>query len=102
MQDILKQNIIKDFRLDELPAEKRNDILVKMTEVILKRITLAIWEILSPEDRDELEELLASETKDEIAILNFFQTKVSDLDVIMAKEVEDFRQESLEAMKDES
>jgi len=102
MQDILKQNIIKDFRLDELPEEKRNDILVKMTEVILKRITLAIWEILSPEDRDELEELLASETKDEIAILNFFQTKVSDLDVIMAKEVEDFRQESLEAMKDES
>ena len=53
----LREILIKELGIGELPEEAQDEIVVKLGEVILKSLTVAIFEKLSAEARVEFEKI---------------------------------------------
>ena len=77
--------LIKDLGIDTLSEDKQNELIIKMTEVLLKRIFLETMESLGEEGREEYEKLTAGEVdpekveaffKEKILCLKFHQTAI--------------------------
>jgi len=94
---ILKQTIIEELGLRDLPREKKEKMLVKMTEVVLKRIYLETVESLSDADREELGKLLDKKAEPE-KVEGFLKSKFEDYDGFVKKIVDDFKNEMKESM----
>lgn len=90
---ILQQSIIEEMGLHDLPKEKQEEILVKMTEVLLKKIYLETFEKLSELDREELAKMLDTEEAEPEKVEAYLQTKIEDYDGFVKKIVEDFTEE---------
>lgn len=103
---ILQQSIIEELGLQNLPKEKQEEILVQMTEVLLKKIYLETFEQLGEGDREEMAKMLESEAEPE-KVEAFLHTKIDDYDGFVKKIVEDFNEEmkktsvDMEEIKDE-
>lgn len=89
---ILQQSIIEELGLKNLPQEKQEEILVKMTEVLLKKIYLETFEKLGEADRQELANILDGEPEPE-KVEAYLRTKIEDYDGFVKKIVEDFKEE---------
>lgn len=87
----IKKNILDELELNGLPEETKIKLLTKMTETVLKRITVKVLEQLSESERDEFYKLQESGNTDEIT--NFLNTKILDYDKMVLKEVKDFTKE---------
>jgi hypothetical protein len=48
----IQKALIDELGLSELPQDKQEELLIKMTEVLLKRIFVETMEKLSDEDRE--------------------------------------------------
>jgi hypothetical protein len=91
--DALK-NLMSELGLADLPQDKQDELAVKMTEVILKRMFVETMDRLSPRDQDEYGELIeASGTPEEIE--NFLKSKIEDYDAILMTVVEKLKTEML-------
>ena len=90
---ILQQSIIEELGLQNLPKEKQEEILVKMTEVLLKKIYLETFEKLGEADREELAKMLDSEEAEPEKVEEYLRTKIEDYDGFVKKIVEDFTEE---------
>ena len=90
---ILQQSIIEELGLQNLPKEKQEDILVKMTEVLLKKIYLETFEKLGEADREELAKMLDGEEAEPEKVEAYLRTKIEDYDGFVKKIVEDFTEE---------
>ncbi len=89
---ILQQSIIEELGLQNLPQEKQEEILVKMTEVLLKKIYLETFEKLEEADRVELGNMLDGEANPE-KVEEYLRGKIEDYDGFVKKIVEDFKEE---------
>lgn len=89
---ILQQSIIEELGLKNLPQEKQEEILVKMTEVLLKKIYLETFEKLGEADRQELANMLDGEPEPE-KVEEYLRGKIEDYDGFVKKVVEDFKEE---------
>src|SRR4030042_4657681 len=89
---ILQKSIIEELGLENLPREKQEEILVKMTEVLLKKIYLETFEKLGEADREELAKMLDSEADPE-KVEAYLRGKIEDYDGFVKKIVEDFTAE---------
>lgn len=98
MNNILQANIIKQIGIDQLPPERQEEILLKIGEVIFGNIMLRVVEILGDEDKTQLDKLLSEQKDDGEPVLQFLQTKIPELDQIVADEVAQFKQESVDLM----
>ena len=87
---ILQQSIIEEMGLQNLPKEKQEEILVKMTEVLLKKIYLETFENLAEPDRQELAKMLDTEEAEPEKVEAYLRTKIEDYDGFVKKIVEDF------------
>ncbi len=87
---ILQQSIIEELGLQNLPQEKQEEILVKMTEVLLKKIYLETFEKLGTADREELAKMLDTEEADPEKVEGYLRVKIEDYDGFVKKIVEDF------------
>ena len=87
---ILQQSIIEEMGLQNLPKEKQEDILVKMTEVLLKKIYLETFEKLGEADREELAKMLDGEGAEPEKVEGYLRGKIEDYDGFVKKIVEDF------------
>lgn len=84
-QDInLKQNIIAQLGLQDLPEEKRFELLDNMTTLIEKRIMLRLMEELSDEDIEKVEAL--ADKEEELAA--FMADKVPNLALVIEQETQ--------------
>jgi phage-related tail protein len=90
---ILQQSIIEKLGLQNLPKEKQEEILVKMTEVLLKKIYLETFEKLADPDREELAKMLDTEEAEPEKVEAYLRTKIEDYDGFVKKIVEDFTEE---------
>jgi hypothetical protein len=92
---VLKQTIIEELGLQDLPQEKQDELMAQIGEVVMKRIYLETMESLEKEDQEKLIDLM--EKKPEEAE-GFLREKIPDYDNFVKKVVDDFKAELVEDM----
>ena len=91
-QNILQKKFMDELGLADLPQDKQEQLMEKMTEVILKRMFVETMDALNPADHDAYEALLDREAKPE-EIENFLREKIVNYDQLLEKIVKNFREE---------
>jgi hypothetical protein len=91
---ILQKSLIDELGLGSLPQEKQDELMVKMGEVILKRVYLETMESLSEADREEFGKMLDAKAEPE-KIEEFLKGKIKDYDEVLKKIVEKFKEEMM-------
>lgn len=81
----LRELIIKELGIESLPESAQDEIVGKLGEVILKAVTVAIFEKLSPEGRAEFERISREDEPELVA--RFLEEHVSDMETLMEEEV---------------
>lgn len=81
----LRDILIKELGIDGLPEEAQDEIVAKLGEVILKSLTVAIFEKLPNDARTEFERISAK--GDHSLIQEFLEENVPDLHTLMEEEV---------------
>ncbi|KKP98168.1 MAG: hypothetical protein US25_C0085G0002 [Candidatus Moranbacteria bacterium GW2011_GWE1_36_7] len=92
------QQLIKDLGIDTLSEDKQNELIIKMTEVLLKRIFLETMDKLGEEGREEYEKMSEGEVLPE-QIEAFFKEKINNYDEMVQEIIEEFRGEMMNANK---
>jgi len=86
--------LIKDLGIDTLAPDKQNELIIKMTEVLLKRIFLETMESLNEEGRKEYEKLTAGEIEPE-KVEAFFKEKIKNYDEMVQVIIDEFKHEMM-------
>jgi hypothetical protein len=93
----LREELIKAFHLEQIPEDKRDELLEKMGEALLKRVFLATMDKIGEEGIKEYEALLDREAKqDEIEA--FFESKIPGYDVFVRDVATLFKEEMTKAL----
>lgn len=92
MVEQIKKTIIDELGLAELPEDKKEQLIIKMTEVVLKRIFVETMGKLSESDQDAYEKLIDENAEPE-KLEEFLKGKISDYDGMVAKIIDDFKEE---------
>lgn len=90
--------LIKDLGIDTLSQDKQNELIIKMTEVLLKRIFLETMDKLGEEGREEYEKMSEGEIEPQ-QVEEFFKEKITDYDEMVQGIIEEFRGEMMAANK---
>lgn len=88
--------LVKDLGIGNLSQEKQDELIVKMTEVLLKRIFLETMEKLGEQGREEYEKMSEGEIQSE-QVEAFFKEKISNYDEMVEKIIEEFKSEMMSA-----
>lgn len=96
---ILQQSIIEELGLQNLSQEKQEEILVRMMEVLLKKIYLETLEKLGESDRVEFGNMLDQESEPE-KVEDYLRSKIEDYDGFVKNIVENFREEMKKTTED--
>ena len=90
-QQKISKNLIDELGLSDLPQDKKDELLIKMTESILRRIFLETIEKLNDPDRNQFEKML-DENKNPEIIEAFLKEKISNYDQLLDKTIADFKE----------
>ena len=71
--------LVKDLGIDNLPQDQQQQLIIKMTEVLLKRIFLETMERLGEQGRQEYEKMSEGEIEPE-QVAEFFKEKIRNYD----------------------
>lgn len=86
--------LIKDMGIDTLSQDKQNELIIKMTEVLLKRIFLETMDKLGERGREEYEKMSEGEISAE-QIEVFFKQKIQGYDKMVEGIIEEFKGEMI-------
>ena len=90
--------LVQELGINTLDADKQNEFLIKMTEVLLKRIFLETMEKLGEEGRREYEEISEGDGKaNPEQVEEFFKEHISNYDEMVKKVIVDFKDEMTRA-----
>lgn len=81
----LRDALIKELGIEELPEKAQNEIVDKLGEVIFKSLTVSIFEKLSDDARIEFEKISAK--GDNSLIQKFLDENIPDMQAIMEEEI---------------
>lgn len=88
----LKDELVKEFHLENISEEKQEELLGKMGEALLKRIFLETMEKIGDAGVAEYEALLEKAAKED-EIDAFFESKIPGYNVFVRSIVENFKSE---------
>lgn len=91
------EQLVRELGIDSLPQEKQNELLIKMTEVLLKRIFVETMDRLGESGREEYEKFLDSEGITPEQAQEFFKQRIPDYEEMIQSTIEEFKQEMMEA-----
>ena len=92
----LKENIIEDLGLDQLPEDKREEILLAMTEALLKRILIVALEKIPESKKGEFDDIFKA--KDSKKINEFLSNNIPGYKEIVKNEIDNFKKEMRETV----
>ncbi len=92
MTDQIQKTLIDDLGLSDLSEDKKDQLLMKMTEVVLKRIFLETMEKLTDRDQDEYSRMI-DENVEPARLETFLQEKIAGYEDMVAHIVADFVEE---------
>jgi len=98
VQSQVLSQLIKDLGIDTLSQDKQNELIIKMTEVLLKRIFLETMDKLGENGREEYEKMSEGEVQPE-QVEAFFKEKISNYEEMVQQIIEEFRGEMTVANK---
>jgi hypothetical protein len=93
----LKENIIAQLGLQELPEDKRAELLDQMAQLVERRVMLRLIDQLSEDDVAAIAEL--EERPEEL--LAFMAKKVPDISVLISEEAEKVKAEARDVAAEE-
>lgn len=96
-QTQLREELIQAFHLEQIPEDKRDELLEKMGEALLKRVFLATLEKIGDEGVKEYEALLDQSAKQE-EIEAFFESKIPGYDVFVRDVATEFKEEMAKSL----
>ena len=88
----LNLNLLQELGLNDLPAERKQQLAEKMTRVVEGRLTLQIKDALSEEDWQKFLQL--SEMNDEVALV-YLQQNIANFDLMVQETVAQYKSETL-------
>lgn len=94
MDDQGLKSLVTELGLDNLPEDKKNDLLVSMTDALQTRISSRVMIMLTEKQKNELEEIM--KTGSEQKANDYLVQNIPNFADIIADEYEIFRKESLE------
>jgi hypothetical protein len=92
LQSQMQKKLIDDLGIANLPEEKQNEIIIKSTEVLLKRIFLETMEHLDGEAVDEYDKMVENGASTE-QLDEFFKSKINNYEAMVQKVIDNFREE---------
>ena len=90
--------LIKDLGIDTLSEDKQNELIIKMTEVLLKRIFIETMDKLGEKGREEYGQIATDDVEPE-KIEAFFKEKISNYDEMVQQIITDFKTEIMQENK---
>ena len=81
----LREILVRELGIGGLPEEAQDEIVAKLGEIILKSLTVAIFEKLSPSAREEFEQI--STKGDHALVQEFLEKNIPNLSELMEAEV---------------
>ncbi len=94
----LYKNILPSLGLRDLPADKQEQMLLKIGDIIFKRVLIRAIDSMSEPTKAEYEKLLKTKSADAGAALDFFRAKLPNFDQLVTEEVAGFKKEAAEIM----
>lgn len=86
------KNLLKQLGLNDLPQSKKDELSIKMSEVVLRRIFIETMEKLNEGDRKIYENMLDSQTES-AELEKFLREKISDYDNMILRIIIEFKEE---------
>ncbi len=81
----LRDILIAELGIGELPEEAQDEVVSKLGEIVLKSVTVAIFEKLSPEARVEFDAITTAGDNDRVQ--EFLTKNITDMPALMEAEV---------------
>ncbi|MFA7209760.1 MAG: hypothetical protein WC120_05815 [Parcubacteria group bacterium] len=92
MNTQIQNDTIREFGLENLPADSQEELIAKMTEVVLKRMLVETLEKLSPIDQELFGGMLENQAgPDEIE--NFLKENIHNYDELLRKIISELKME---------
>lgn len=95
--DQIMAELTKELGLGSLPQEKQEELLVKMGELLMKRIFIETMERLGEDGAAEYEQLMEGNPEQSV-LENFLNEKIPEYNEFIVKIVQDFKMEMKEAI----
>jgi hypothetical protein len=95
-QNKIQQTIIDELGLSDLSQEKKDALLTKMMEVVLKRIFLETMEKLSEADQESYSKMIDDNATPE-EMDAFLKEKIANYDQMIAGIIDGFKEEMKKA-----
>jgi len=93
-QSDVQADLIAELGLDNLPADKKEELVIKMTEVVLKRIFVETMEKLSEQDQRAYSDMIdVNAAPEEVDI--FVKSKIVNYEEMVRKIAEQFKAEMI-------
>lgn len=85
-------DLVKELGLEDLPIDKQEELIIKMTEVVLKRMFISTMDKLSPIDQDLFGGMLENQAgPDEIE--NFLKENIHNYDEMLQNIISELKVE---------
>jgi len=81
----ITNRIVQELELNDLPEEARNQIITKLGENILKRITITVLDKLPEDKRGEFETI--SKEGDVEKMQEFMRNNIANVDTLIEQEI---------------
>jgi len=91
------KDLIEELSLEYLSLDKQEELLIKMSEIVYNRVLERVLERLTEEDALKLTRLMKEERAGEVNEL--LLERVFDFDKILRRELLDFEQEIIQAVR---
>ena len=91
LKEKAEKDLFEVIGAKDVPDEEKGAILAKMVDVITGRAIARLGEELSPEDRQEMEELIGADKTEEVN--SFILEKAPNFDTYFEEEAKKLRQE---------
>ena len=89
----MQKTLMEELGLSDLPQDKQEQLLIKMTEVLLKRIFLETMEKLDDQGKEEYQKMVESGTATPEQMEEFLKSRVNDYEGLVKKVVDEFKEE---------
>jgi len=89
-------DIIKDLGIHKLSQDNQSEIVIKMTESLLKSIFLETMDKLGEQGREEYGKMAEGDVTPE-QIEAFFRDKIHDYDALVQQVIEEFKTEMIQS-----
>lgn len=99
MTNQITQNFLEELGLNNLPEDKKIQLLDDVGRMIQQNVIFRVIEVMNESDKDEFDRVIGENMDHPEAILNFLKAKVPNFETIVSEEVEKFKKESVEFIK---